>query len=625
MGNRSLPLMVALLGLLLLPSPATAQDLTDDDDSAGVDRGAIEARALELQGQLDVLQAKLAPDQPGGFWTALPQVSSADLESTLDRMTEEVGASEIDPLVLAQRQTQGIRVTAGVLGDLEARLAAVERQLKVEEDPLRAEELKEQSDELTAELEDRRRDLVELATGLDMDRLDDPNAGMSSFEAELGELLAPLVNELKSATERPRQIEHLNAELEQLRGRATYLTEAVSELRERIADAELPVVKRQLRFTEAYLLRRIAETTGDIDIANTRLAALRSTEGRDILDSTQQIVRSFFARRGRNVFYAFAAFLLTILLGRAFRAVVLGVIGRTRLGPNSSVARVAEMMIYVVSGVLALLAVGGVLFTSGDWVLLSLYAVGLVGVFWGARAALASLAAELRLLMNVGPVRLGERVVLDGVPWRVASLQLVSYLENPSLPGTRLRMPLSSLIEMTSRPCTPEEPWFPSEEGDWVIFEDRAAQVRSQSPEFVTLDLDGSTRTVPTPDWLASTVCNLSSGFKHRVTLLLDHDDLEAALNEAPDAIALAAREAVAAHRASASLVGIAADFDGVGETGLQIELEADFDGTGAPCWEELNEVLQAAVVRCCLERGWRLARPRLSVETASSSSPSRG
>jgi len=610
-------LHVPLALLVLFAAPAAAIP-SDDDDSAAPDRGAMEARALELQGQLHVLQAKLAPAQQGGFWTAMPTISSAELESTLDRMTEDVEHSEIDPLVLARRQSEGIRVTAGVLGDLESRLVVLEARLETEADPIRAAELKEESDTLSAELEQRRRDLVELATGLDLDRLDDPTSGMASFEAELGELLAPLVNELKSATERPRQIEHLNAELEQLRSRVGYLGEAVKKITERRSDTENLQVKRQLRYTEAYLLRRIAETTGDMDIATTRLAALRSTEGRDLLASTEQVVRSFFARRGRNVFYAFAAFMLTILMGRAVRGTFMAIISRTRLGPNSSVARIAEMMIYVVSGVLALLAVGGVLFTSGDWVLLSLYAVGLIGIFWGARAALANLAAELRLLMNVGPVRLGERVVLDGVPWRVASLHLVSYLENPAFRGTRLRLPLSSLIDMTSRPCGDDEPWFPSQVGDWVLFEDRAAQVTSQSPEFVTLTLDASARTVPTGDWIATSVCNLSSGFKHRVTLLLDHDHLDAALNEAPDAVSEAAKKAVAVHRASSSLVGIAADFDGVGETGLQIELEADFNGTGAPYWEELNEVLQAAVVRCCAERGWRLARPRLSVETAS-------
>lgn len=71
-------------------------------------------------------------------------------------------------------------------------------------------------------------------------------------------------------------------------------------------------------------------------------------------------------------------------------------------------------------------------------------------------------------MLNIGAVRENERLVLHGVPWRVASINVFCRLVNPSL-GVELRLPIEDLVSLVSRPYNHEEPWFPCKKGDWVV------------------------------------------------------------------------------------------------------------------------------------------------------------
>ena len=104
-----------------------------------------------------------------------------------------------------------------------------------------------------------------------------------------------------------------------------------------------------------------------------------------------------------------------------------------------------------------------VLYVLGDWLILAIIMVFLVGVLFALRNSLPRYMHEVRLLLNLGPVREGERVIYQSLPWRVSRLNIYSSLVNPSLTGGIIRLPLSEMLQLVSRRWSRDEPWFSNE------------------------------------------------------------------------------------------------------------------------------------------------------------------
>src|SRR6266487_2891930 len=146
-----------------------------------------------------------------------------------------------------------------------------------------------------------------------------------------------------------------------------------------------------------------------------------------------------------------------------------------------------------------------VLYLFEDWVLLTLAIVFMMGLAWTSKSAMPRIWGEIMLLLNMGAVREGERLMYNGIPWLVQSLNFSAVLVNPELAGGSLRLPLHDLFALRSRSFAHEEPWFPTRTGDWVLLDDQTlGKVILQTPEIVRLILlGGGRRTFPTSDFLA--------------------------------------------------------------------------------------------------------------------------
>ncbi len=81
-----------------------------------------------------------------------------------------------------------------------------------------------------------------------------------------------------------------------------------------------------------------------------------------------------------------------------------------------------DLLYRVVSVVAALLTVVLVFYLFEDWVLLSLAIVFLMGLAWAVKNTLPRFMHQSRLILNIGAVREGERLVYQGVPWLVKKI-----------------------------------------------------------------------------------------------------------------------------------------------------------------------------------------------------------
>jgi len=72
-----------------------------------------------------------------------------------------------------------------------------------------------------------------------------------------------------------------------------------------------------------------------------------------------------------------------------------------------------------------------VFYVVEDWVLFSLSILLLLGIAWTLRQALPRYIHQIQIFLNIGSVREGERLLLDGLPWQVRTINVFSTLVNP--------------------------------------------------------------------------------------------------------------------------------------------------------------------------------------------------
>ena len=123
-----------------------------------------------------------------------------------------------------------------------------------------------------------------------------------------------------------------------------------------------------------------------------------------------------------------------------------------------------------------------VLFMFEDWVLLTLGVLVVLGILWTSKHAIPKFWSQAALLLNMGVVREGERLIYNGIPWRVKALNFYTILENPKLEGGTLRLPVKDLFDLRSREYGAEEPWFPTDKGDWVLIGDDIFGIQEPFP-----------------------------------------------------------------------------------------------------------------------------------------------
>jgi len=279
--------------------------------------------------------------------------------------------------------------------------------------------------------------------------------------------------------------------------------------------------------------------------------------------------------------------------------------------------RLAEYSLHAFTGLMMLVAVFVVFYQRGDVLLLGLMILLFVGLALGARNLLPRYVNEARLLLNLGPIREGERLLLRDLPWRVESINMYTVLRNPELQGV-LRVPLKELEHMMSRPVG-RESWFPSSKGDVLLLDQGRplVEVLEQNPDTVTLrERGGQVHSVPSHAFYARTVTNLTRGGSFGVDgrFRVDFDRQGEALDEVPRVLRTAIRDALAASDLGEFVKDVEVELAEAGDSALQFWLFVTMHARAAKSYWRVQRLVQAACVQACTGRGWTIPFPHLSV-----------
>ncbi|MEM7699866.1 MAG: hypothetical protein AAF236_15835, partial [Verrucomicrobiota bacterium] len=403
-------------------------------------------------------------------------------------------------------------------------IASLREQIKTATE-VEAQALSEQILKLVEKRESLQNDFDLIATGIDPTEYDGYSADSFTIRDEIDLLLQPIIQELKDLTEKPREIEQLRNELtrweQKLETTEAALanlalvpaTEAPEDLSSAIADTRTTWESR----------RQQAETR--VQAITYQLEQAERTQP-SLLDTAKDSLRSFYRSRGRNFLFSALAFVATLIGLRFVYRQIHKHFPWSKRRARPFYLRLIDVGFSLFSVIGAVVAAVFALYATGDWVLMGITLILLFGVLLGAKNAIPKFYEQGRLLLNLGEIREGERVIFRGIPWEVERLSFYTTLRNPELRGGMVRLPVNQLSGLISRPFTKDsEQWFPCGEGDWIDLADEGkGRVIVQTPEYVQLiKLGGSKVTIPTEEFLSKSPENLSHGFRISSTFGVDY------------------------------------------------------------------------------------------------------
>ena len=476
--------------------------------------------------------------------------------------------------------------------------------------------LKEEIAQLDKQLSETMDDFERIATGVESALFSEKESSMFSWKDELSSLVEPAIKELKRFTIRTRQKSDLKDKIAELLLLKTTAQQAVSHLQTVLEETPDNEVQKEVKALQPEWINIEKRLSNKLELAERELTQLENQEF-SLVESSSNSLRIFFKKRGLYLVVAVIVFIVILmgcrLLSRSITAISLKL--SKKRDPRSLKIRLLYIVFQLLSVILAVTGLFFVLYLAEDWFLLSMAIIFFLGLAWSIRQGLPKLWQQARLMLNLGSVRENERLILHGVPWRVASLNVFCRLVNPSL-EIELRVPIEQLIGHVSRPYNPEEPWFPCKKGDWVVVGSTTrARVVSLSHELVEVVERGGRRvSYPTNAFLQSCPANLSRNFRVRVPFGVSYGLQKTVTSTIPAVMKDYIESKLAEEGYKSKCLNLLVEFMQANASSLDLLVLADFKGELADIYMRLERVIQKWCVDCCTMNNWEIPFPQLTV-----------
>lgn len=434
---------------------------------------------------------------------------------------------------------------------------------------------------------------------------------------EFQEVLKPVVQSLKRASEKPRRIEQIRNSISDLEQKIDDAQYGLSNIDELIKQYPSGVILERLKESRA----RTVKIEQELEIERESLQDQLNEELKDnksFLSTSKLLLSDFFKNKGKNLLLALVISVATFWVLILFKKFVIRpLLHRERFyfisKPFLALYGVFAVLVSICAGLLCL-------FLLNDWFLFIMLLLIIGLVFWGFKHLFVSLFSAVKIIFDLGTVREGQRIIFDSCPWLVKKIGLQTILENDSLRGGEIRVGINRIKDLTSRPIIAGEPWFPTEQGDYVILEDGTyGKVSFQSPEQVVISVKGESKKFYTVSaFIAQKPKNLSHGFEISASIDIDyslqsniHDVLKIFKNN----LILKLRE----HKLSTKVQrkGVGVYFGGAKESSLNIIAEVRFEGELAPYYLELKREVDLILVIICTDNKFSIPYKQLSVHIA--------
>lgn len=522
-----------------------------------------------------------------------------------------LGMAWAQDAAVEQRNADVLRTLQRVLDLANQDLENSRRELQTADAPDRKRDLETQINAHAARVKELRQQFRDIAAGVDEATWQGKATPVGTMQDQVRELIEPVIGELREATADARELESLRKSLAEWQQRKATSEQALSRIDGLLTLTKEESLKRELSDARKVWTGRFDDAVGKIEVLGVQIAE-RTRSDVSLFDKFSQAIRRFWKSRGLNLVLAVATFVgAYFLIKQAWRR-LRRYSPTHRAGYSSVAARLADLAMALAAVLFALFASLLMLYAKGDWFLLTIAAILLVGIAWASRAALPPYFEQIRLIINVGPVREGERLIVRGLPWRVDSLRMYSRLSNPALSGGLLRLPLRELRGLQSRPAHADEPWFPCNEGDWVRLTDGVrGKVLLQTPETVLVERPGgSVKSYPVDAFLRCNPEIISSGVRLQVRFAADIEHQAIAATAMPSAFASALREMLERELGADHVRNLIVEFAGSADMAIVFAITADLTGVSPAARNpHYRRLMRQTCLEVCNENGWSLPK----------------
>lgn len=522
------------------------------------------------------------------------------------------------PPIEEGKQIEKLRALEPSMEEAEKYLADLRKTLKGMEASEDKEEFAKQVETQRERVAQLRENFRTLATGIESDRYLSNAEGGGSWQENLEDIIAPISSGVRELTSGPREMEAMRNELRVWQERQQLSSAALSRLDDLIKVAKSELIKKELAATRKLWASRNAEAASQVQVFSQQIEE-REQNSPSTWEAVSGAIANFWRSKGLNLVIAILAAVAAFVLVRKIYAQVKRVSPVHRKKMNGLAARGTDLLAGALAGILALTAAVVVFYLRGDWLLLALSIIFVIGVLWASKRAIPPYIEQIRMILNIGSVRQGERLVYEGVPWRVDRMNFFCDFSNPDLEGGSLRLPVRDVMPLHSREAHPKEPWFPTRCDDWVILADETyGKVIQQTPEqVVVLRLGGSRRTYPTISFLSEHPENLSHGFRVSTAFGIDYDLQAISTTVVPDEFRSRIEEALFKFTDHSNVRSVKVEFSSAGASSLDYAILADFSGELASRVNVLRRLIQKTCIDVCNDQGWGIPFTQITVHQA--------
>lgn len=456
--------------------------------------------------------------------------------------------------------------------------------------------------------------LENIAANTDLDLLRVSKEAPFNLQKELFSLLEPALKEMKHATSDVRMKAELRERIEYFKEREPIAKEALRNIAELNRANKNQKIKQALIKMNKNWSKQLVFIQSELQAKELQLQKI-ITQDESFVDKSESIFKNFFQRRGWTLIQALLAIIGVLILSRLLFKVITYTVKGYRAEHRGVQLRVIDLLHRFVTFLFVIIAPMIVFYIEEDWVLFSLGILLFIAIAWTLRQTVPRYWAQLELFLNVGPVREGERIELNGIPWRVKNINMYSILENP-VAGLSQRIDIDDLVDMRSRPLDGGEPWFPCKKGDWVILKDgKRGKVTGISLELVQLiQRGGALCTYQMSEFLSLSPQNLSKSFRIKETFGIGYAHQKESTTSIIEILKNTINKRAEDEGYKDSVQNISVEFESAADSSLNIVVIADFKGDVADIYNRLRRSIQRWCVDACTENGWEIPFPQLTV-----------
>ena len=494
--------------------------------------------------------------------------------------------------------------------DIKARIA------QAQSDPERAGLLRD-LEKAEADLQTVSRNFESVATGVDASKLRAETTEAFDFQKEIFALLRPAIDEMKEMTAHVRQKADQKEKIAYYEERLPIIRQAIGNLENLARQGDDPRLNDAVAAVLANWKKQLAFMSSELQAAELQLSKLVASET-SITEASQSYLKSFFQKRGLYITEALLVVFVVVLLSRLSLSMLRRYFPGFKARHRSFRVRLVELIHRILTFALIVIGPMIVFYVVEDWVLFSLGLLLLIGVALTVRQTLPRYWHQMQIFLNIGAVREGERLYLDGIPWLVEEINFFCTLNNP-VADLSQRLHIEDMVKLKSRPCKSDEPWFPCRKGDWVILNDGVrGKVIGISPELVQLvERGGAKLTYLTGDFLAKSPRNLAVSFRLKeiigISYTLQREATTTVIASLQDYVMSRLQE----EGYGEQLVSLRVEFNRAAESSLEMAVIADFKGEVGDLYNRLRRALQRYCTDACTEYGWEIPFPQLTLHGA--------